>query len=110
MTVKSILGDKSLNSSNDDDFSEPLLNNDKSFEDARLTKTNFTVEDKEKLINAVTEETMNSDLINWQSIAENEFKGAFSAQDCIYEFMKLPISESLNLNTESNQEDAKPFD
>ena len=68
------------------------------------------MEDKEKLINAVTEQTQNSDLINWQSIAENEFKGAFSAQDCIYEFMKLPISESLNLNIESNQEDAKPFD
>ena len=54
MTLKSILGDKSVNSSKAEDFSEPV-NNDMSFEDARLTQTHFTADDKEKLVSAVTE-------------------------------------------------------
>ena len=57
MTLKSVLGDKSVNSSKVDDLTEQQPNNDMSFEDARLTQTNFTIEDKEKLINAVTEQT-----------------------------------------------------
>ena len=54
MTMKSILGDKS-GGSKIDDLCEPVANNEMSFEDARLTKSNFSVEDKEKLISAVAE-------------------------------------------------------
>ena len=77
MTLKSILGEKPLSSDKIDDFTEHD-NNEMSFEDARLTSTNFCTADKEKLVSAVTEQTQMSDLIDWQSIAENVFKGAYS--------------------------------
>ena len=105
MTLKSAIGNPSQNSDKIERLSEHD-NNEMSFEDARLTSAKFSTADKEKLVGAVTEQTQISDLIDWQSIAENVFKGAYSAQDCIYEFLKLPISESLNLNIESCHEEA----
>lgn len=105
MTLKNILGEKPA--VNDDvDYSEEE-NNEVSFDEVGLAASSFTVEEKEKLIAGVTEQTMNSDLIDWQTIAENEFKGKYTGKDCIYEFLKLPISESLSLNIEASHTDAQ---
>ena len=74
-----------------------------------MNESNFTVEEREKLIAAVGEQIVESELIDWQTVAEDEFKGKYTGQECVYEFLKLPITESLNLNIESNNEQAQKF-
>ena len=74
-----------------------------------MAASNFTVEEREKLIAAVGEQVVESDLIDWQTVAEDEFKGKYTGQDCVYEFLKLPITESLNLDIESKNEQAQKF-
>ena len=56
MTLKSILGEKSVKNNTEDseDFAE-LPNNDMSFEDSRIAASSFTVEEKERLITRVGE-------------------------------------------------------
>ena len=44
-----------------------------------------------------------SELIDWLSISANIFGNKFSPRECIFEFLKLPISQSLALNIESKE-------
>ena len=60
---------------------------------------NFTIDDRAKLIDAVTDQT--TELIDWLSISANVFGNKYSPRECIFEFLKLPISQSLALNIES---------
>lgn len=73
----------------------------------------FPAEDITKLVEAVStvicevkkseQATMGTILeaVNWDFIAEEVFKGVYSPSDCIFEFLKLPIAESLKLDFES---------
>ena len=47
--------------------------------------------------------------VNWDFIAEEVFKGVYSPSDCIFEFLKLPIAESLKLDFESQAPPQKPI-
>lgn len=48
------------------------------------------------------EQGLNSlDSVNWDIISEEVYEGKFSSSDCIFEFLKLPISESLKLDFET---------
>ena len=62
----------------------------------------FSPEERAKLILAVGGQT--GDLIDWLSISADVFGNKFSPKECIFEFLKLPISQSLALNTESQGE------
>ena len=42
-------------------------------------------------------------MIDWLSISANIFGNKFSPRECIFEFLKLPISQSLALNIESKE-------
>ena len=63
----------------------------------------FSVDERAKLISAVSGQT--SDLIDWLSISANVFENKFSPRECVYEFLKLPITQSLALNIETSQAD-----
>lgn len=62
----------------------------------------FSPEERAKLILAVSQQT--GDLIDWLSISANVFENKFSPIQCIYEFLKLPISQSLALSVESTDQ------
>ena len=62
MTMKSMFSDKSLIEKSNE-ASEAALQNELSYEES--SKNKFSAEDKEKLIAAVTEQTQQSDIINW---------------------------------------------
>ena len=66
---------------------------------------NFSLEDRAILIEAVTDQT--SELIDWLSISANVFGNKYSPRQCIFEFLKLPISQSLALNIESSDPKVK---
>ncbi len=59
----------------------------------------FSPDERAKLILAVSQQT--GDLIDWLSISANVFENKFSPCQCIFEFLKLPISQSLALSVES---------
>lgn len=44
------------------------------------------------------------DFINWDHISETVFENRMAPSDCIFEFLKLPISESLKLDLETTGE------
>ena len=55
MTLKSILGEKSMKNNEDSDEYAELPNNDMSFEDSRIAASSFTIDEKERLISRVGE-------------------------------------------------------
>ena len=59
----------------------------------------FSAEERAKLILAVSGQT--GDLIDWLGISATVFENKFGPRECIFEFLKLPISQSLALSTES---------
>ena len=72
----------------------------------------FEPEDIEKLVSAVADQLVLArdngntsasllDSVNWDIISDELFEGKFSSSDCIFEFLKLPISESLKLDFET---------
>jgi hypothetical protein len=47
-------------------------------------------------------EQKEEDRINWQVLAKEAFKGKYSAKDLVFEFITMPISESLKLDCEAD--------
>ncbi len=47
-------------------------------------------------------EQKEEDRINWQVLAKDAFKGKYSAKDLVFEFITMPISESLKLDFEAD--------
>ncbi len=63
------------------------------------TKINhFTLEDQKILIELIAEQ---QGKLDFEVIAQG-FEGKYSAQDCLYEFIKIPISDELQLDHESS--------
>lgn len=56
---------------------------------------------------AITDQT--TELIDWLSISAIVFENKFSPRECIFEFLKLPISQSLAHNIESSQPQSTPI-
>ena len=57
----------------------------------------WTQEEREKLINAVSEYGAD----NWEKISNEIFAQGYSPMECAYQFIRLPISESLVLKLQS---------
>ena len=47
-------------------------------------------------------EQRDDERVNWKAIAKDTFKGKYSARDLVFEFITMPISESLNLKIEAD--------
>jgi len=47
-------------------------------------------------------EQKEEDRINWQKLAKEAFKDKYSAKDLVFEFITMPISESLKLDCEAD--------
>ena len=62
----------------------------------------FSADERAQLIQAVSGQS--GDLIDWLNISANVFGNKFSPRECIFEFLKLPIPQSLALNTHSTNE------
>lgn len=60
----------------------------------------LTSEDREKLLHHISLREQEDAQINWASIAQEAFKGQYSAKDLVFDFITMPISESLNLDME----------
>ena len=50
----------------------------------------FSADERAQLVVAVSSQS--SELIDWLSISANVFGNKFSPRECIFEFLKLPIS------------------
>ena len=59
----------------------------------------FSAEDQEKLVKAVAEQAHKQ--INWEQISTSALNGKYSAKQCVFEFLRLPITESLFLDFET---------
>ena len=64
-------------------------------------KCNFSEEEIETLIDAVTKQQ--GEEIDWDSISKTCFNGKYSKRDCVFEFLRLPINKSLMLKFETSQ-------
>jgi flagellar motor switch protein FliG len=61
--------------------------------------TQFTDQDLQVLIQAISDEEQ---VINWEHLSQREgFSRKFSAQECLLQFLKMPISESLLIDFET---------
>ena len=97
-TLRSILGDETK----DDTKAEDQQARESSFmavDDEMVNQApQFTTEEKSSLIEAVTQQS--PDCIDWSSISREAFKGKYTPNECVFEFLRLPISESLSLKLE----------
>lgn len=81
-TIKTILSDTA---SSDSDFKR------------------LTPEDKEKLLQQLQmAEQRDDERVNWDAISKEAFKNKYNARDLVFEFITMPISESLNLDIEAD--------
>lgn len=68
-------------------------------EDETERQARFSPEDQEKLVKAVAEQAHQQ--INWEQISALAFDAKYSAKQCVFEFLRLPITESLFLDFET---------
>ena len=103
-TMRSILGIGGKNDDNEDqddpqsDGQTHTLN-----QDILNRESAFDVDEKNELIEAVTQQS--SELIDWHCISQDVFNGKFSPEECVFEFLRLPISDSLSLKLETSPQE-----
>ena len=64
----------------------------------------FSAEERAELVKAVSSQA--GDMIDWLSISADVFENKFSPCQCIFEFLRLPIPQSLALNMHSTSDPA----
>jgi len=68
----------------------------------------FNQEDRAKLIRAISSQS--GDLIDWCDISANVFENKYSPQECVFEFLKLPVPQSLSLHMHATNDDSARAD
>lgn len=64
-----------------------------------ILSTNFSAEDRQQLVELVSEQA-ERERIDWNAVAFG-LKGKFTPKECLFEFLKLPISDELQLDIET---------